>query len=363
MLSQRLRPGSPRNSPGTGSLRYYMAQGPSLAVAVQPMPGTFRGASRTPKRQRVCAECRCRPRNSRYGSHCTDCGKAAEAAPPPSVGVLTATPPRRSHRATTTAWGGVGEGGLVKLPRGTLPVEILHELDRLFLSDQSFWDRLERAAPRLVQEIGPQSPAWEQGVKKLLAPWVSKQLAAMHAPATMTIADSPASVLLATITEGSRMRSGGGKLTAHQDYSRSEHPGEAGWNFLVLMNDVDVLEACQVAWMGSRDSGDPTKGHGTRAWLDATFERVPLTGEWGTVYVFDCATWHAVERMRPRARVHATRSVSAAVKRSIHKRQRCAGNRGAVEVRARTSLVIDCRTAGLAAPHMIGDQGEQVWRR
>jgi hypothetical protein len=31
-------------------------------------------------------------------------------------------------------------------------------------------------------------------------------------------------------------------------------------------------------------------------------------------------------------------------------------------VRARTSLVIDCRTAGLPAPHMVGDRGE-VWMR
>lgn len=314
-----------------------------------------------PKRQRLCSECRFHPRNTRYGSHCTACGKAAAAAPPSEKGNM---PPRRSHRATTTAWAAkrVVEGGLVKLPRGTLPVEILHELDRLFLSDQIFWNKLERASPRLVQEIGPQTTAWEQ-IEKLLVPWVSKQLAAMHAPATMTIADSPTSVLLATITEGHHVRSGGGKLTAHQDYSRSEHPGEAGWNFLVLMNDVDELEACQVAWMGSRDSADPTKGHGTRAWLDATFERLPLTGEWGTVYVFDCATWHAVERMLPRERVHATRSSSAAVKRSILKRQRCAGNKSVVEVRARTSLVIDCRTAGLPSPHMLGDPGEQIWRR
>ena len=67
----------------------------------------------------------------------------------------------------------------------------------------------------------------------------------------MTVADSPTSVLIATVTESTKMRAGGGQLVAHQDYARKECPGEAGWNFLVLMNDVDELEACQVAWMGS----------------------------------------------------------------------------------------------------------------
>ena len=340
-----------------------MDDGPGLRrLEMQLTPGTFRGAARAVKRQQTCPACLSGPRNSRYGSLCTGCGKAAAAATGEDGTATVATPPRRSHRATTTCKL-VGEGGIIKLPRGTLPAEILKKLDGLFLEGQLFWDKLERAAPRLVQEIGPGSAAWDESVSKLLLPWVRAQLAALHAPATMTVADSPTSVLIATVTESTKLRAGGGQLVAHQDYARSEYPGEAGWNFLVLMNDVDELEACQLAWKGSRDSADPTKGHDTRAWLDATFERVPLTGGWGTVYVFDCATWHAVERMRPRERVHATRSVSAAVKRSIHKRQRCAGNRGAVEVRARTSLVIDCRTAGLAAPHMIGDQGEQVWRR
>jgi len=230
-------------------------------------------------------------------------------------------------------------------------------------SHAAFWGQaVERAAPRLVQEIGPGSAAWAQ-VSKLLLPWVSRQLAALHAPPTMTVANSPTSVLLATISESIKLRAGGGQLTAHQDYERSEYPGEAGWNFLVLMNDVDELEACQLAWMGSRDSPDPSKGHATRAWLDANFQRVPLTGEWGTVYVFDCATWHAVERMLPRARVHATRSSPLAVKRTILKRGHASSKGASVEVRARTSLVIDCRTAGLPAPHMVGDPGEKVWRR
>jgi hypothetical protein len=81
------------------------------------------------------------------------------------------------------------------------------------------------------------------------------------------------------------------------------------------------------------------------------------------VYVFDCATWHAVERMLPRARVHATRSSPPAVKRTIGKPTHAGCKGASVVVRARTSLVIDCRTAGLPAPHMIGDPVEKVWRR
>ena len=330
---------------------------------MQPTPGTFRGAARAVKRQRWCSECLSRQRNSRYGSLCTDCGKAAAAAAGEDGAATAATPPRRSNRATTAACKRVGDGGIVKLPRGTLPLEILKKLDRLFLEGQLFWDKLERATPRLVQEIGPGSAAWDQSVAKLLLPWVSGQLVALQAPPTMAVADSPTSVLLATVTASTRMRAGGGKLAAHQDYVRSEYPGEAGWNFLVLMNDTDELEACQVAWMGSRDSPDTSKGHSTRAWLDANFERVPLTGELGTVYVFDCATWHAVERMLPRARVHATRSSPPAVKRTIGKPTHAGCKGASVVVRARTSLVIDCRTAGLPAPHMIGDPVEKVWRR
>ena len=331
---------------------------------MQPTPGTSRGAARAVKRQRWCSECLSRQRNSRYGSLCTDCGKAAAAAAGEDGAATAATPPRRSNRATTAACKRVGDGGIVKLPRGTLPLEILKKLDRLFLEGQLFWDKLERATPRLVQEIGPGSAAWDQSVAKLLLPWVSDQLVALQAPPTMAVADSPTSVLLATVTASTKMRAGGGQLAAHQDYARSEYPGEAGWNFLVLMNDVDELEACQVAWMGSRDSPDTSKGHSTRAWLDANFERVPLTGELGTVYVFDCATWHAVERMLPRARVHATRSSPQAVKRRTISKHTHAGCKGAsVEVRARTSLVIDCRTAGLPAPHIVGDRGERVWMR
>lgn len=82
------------------------------------------------------------------------------------------------------------------------------------------------------------------------------------------------------------------------------------------------------------------------------------------MYVFDCATWHAVERMLPRARVHATRSSPQAVKRRTISQHTHAGCKGAsVEVRARTSLMIDCRTEGLPAPHMVGDHGERVWMR
>ena len=327
---------------------------------MQPTPKTKgRAQKQAVKRQRWCSECLSRQRNSRYRSLCTECGKAAAARDDGKV----AMPPRRSNRPRPPACKQVGEGGIIKLPRGTLPLEILKKLDGLFLEGHLFWDKLNRAAPRLVQEIGPGSAAWAESVSNLLLPWVNGQLAALHAPSTMTVADSPTSVLLATVTESTKLRAGGGQLVAHQDYARSEYPSEAGWNFLVLMNDVDELEACQVAWMGSRDSPDATKGHGTRAWLDTNFQKVHLTGEWGTVYVFDCATWHAVERMLPRAMVHATRSSPPVVKRTIgkHLQHRHAGCKNIV--RARTSLVIDCRTAGLPAPHMVGDQSEQVWRR
>jgi len=130
------------------------------------------------KRQQKCTACLSGPRNSRYGSFCTDCGKAAAAAAGEDGAATAATPPRRSNRATTAACKRVGEGGIVKLPRGTLPLEILRKLDDLFLAGQPFWDKLERAAPRLVQEIGPGSAAWAQSVAKLLLPWVRSQLAA-----------------------------------------------------------------------------------------------------------------------------------------------------------------------------------------
>ena len=157
------------------------------------------GATRAVKWQRWCSECHSRQRNSRFRSLCTECGKAAAAAAGEDGAATAATPPRRSNCATTAACKRVGEGGIVKLPRGTLPLEILRKLDDLFLSGQPFWDKLERAAPRLVQEIGPGSAAWAQSVAKLLLPWVSAQLVAvaLQAPPTMTVADSPTSVLLA----------------------------------------------------------------------------------------------------------------------------------------------------------------------
>lgn len=42
--------------------------------------GNFRGAARAVERQLTCCACFSRPRNSRYGSLCTDCGKDVSAS-------------------------------------------------------------------------------------------------------------------------------------------------------------------------------------------------------------------------------------------------------------------------------------------
>ena len=269
-----------------------------------------------------------------------------------------ASPRQRPKRVASAACTKLTEGGIHKFSHGWFPVETVHALEQAFLAGPTFFGRLATAAPRLIQEIGPGSDAWERDVKGLIHPWLTQQLRALNAPPGMDISSSPTSVLLATVAESSSdKKAGGGQLPAHQDYAPADYPGEVGWNFLILMNDTDELEACQVAWMDSRDQEDPTCGKRTREWLDRSFARMSCVGEWGTAYVFDSGVWHGVERMLPRDPAYATRS-SAGEK----------GHRGTASasenttVRCRTSLVIDCRTPGIPPP-FFAEPGVQIWRR
>ena len=306
---------------------------------------------------RVCSECHEHPRNSRFGPLCTQCGKSRSVEQPATDVQPGETPRRRQKRAASASCKKITEGGISKFHHGWFPVEIVHSLEASFLSGLPFFSRLAAASPRLIQLIGPGSEAWEGGVRELIRPWVAQQLRALNAPAGMDVSSSPASVLLATITESSSdKRAGGGQLKAHQDYSPAMYPGEAGWNFLILMNDTDELEACQVAWIDSRDHDDPSDGKRTREWLDKSFARMSCVGEWGTAYVFDCAVWHGVERMLPRTCEHATRAAVETGQRGT------ASATGGATVRCRTSLVIDCRTPGLPPP-FFEDPGVQVWQR
>ena len=337
-----------------------MQRGPACEPSMQPSAARSVKTSRRVPRIHICSRCNEHPRNSRYGPLCTQCGQSNDAeATPDAIGLASGQPPmQRQKRAASAGCTQIRNGGIIKRPHGWMPIEILMNLDRTFLDGPIFFDRLAAAAPRLIQELGPGSEAWERGVKALIEPWINQQLRVLGAPAGMAISQSPASVLLATITETNKKKAGGGQLLAHRDYSPEEHPGEEGWNFLILMNETDEREACQVAWLDSYGQVDPTRGKRTREWLDQNFVRMACVGDWGTAYVFDCGVWHGVERMLPRSAMHATRSASADMDPSK------GGGGGGMDgvVRCRTSLVIDCRTPNLPPPYFT-DPGVQVWRR
>ena len=282
-------------------------------VSMQPSPASSGKGSRRVKRLRVCSGCHMHPRNSRFGPLCTQCGQSKDVATTTgAAGLASGQPPRqRQKRAASAGCTQIRDGGILKRPHGWMPIEILVNLERTFLDGPIFFHRLAAAAPRLIQELGPGSEAWERGVKALIEPWINQQLRVLNAPPGMAISRAPASVLLATITESTDKKAGGGQVPAHQDYSPKEYPGEAGWNFLILMNDTDKLEAPLVAWLDSRDHADPTGEKRTREWLDQKFVRMACVGDWGTAYVFDNSVWHGVERMQPRSAMHATRSAPA----------------------------------------------------
>ena len=102
------------------------------------------------KRVRVCSECNIGRRNSKFGGLCTACGKLATATSNESTirepGTVMARRQMPS-RAAAAAQRAVDQGGILKLPRGTFPVEFMKKLDFLradgSLSDTPLPDRFQ----------------------------------------------------------------------------------------------------------------------------------------------------------------------------------------------------------------------------
>ena len=251
---------------------------------------------------------------------------------------------RTPRKVASTSHTAIGQGGVVHLPT-PMPLEMMHKLERDYLTNETYFTELKSHAPRYLQELGGDAPNGKRA-RNVLLPWVNDRLLELEAPRTMTPSDSPVGILMISLMDTGHMHSSAGKLPAHQDYRPQLFPGETGWNLVVLLTEVDGSEACQCCWLGSRDAVDPTNGRDTRKWLDQNFTRMELTGPAGTVFVFDCAMWHAVERMAP-PRTMSTRGCAAPAARNPAKRLKVEER-----VRVRTVLVLDCRTAGIPPPHV-----------
>lgn len=158
------------------------------------------------KRTRLCITCNGRPRNSRYGSLCTNCGKAValkQAGEPP---VMSRTE-EAAIGAASTGDTGVCGGSLLRLG-ALVGAEVLASIRAKHLTSNDFERRLLTDC-RISQELGHDAE-----LRSLVMPFVEAALeaAGSDVPSGVALLGTEVGILLLTATDTGKPGASAGRL-------------------------------------------------------------------------------------------------------------------------------------------------------